>query len=171
MKRAKDIFLLLTLCIVVAFSLNSCHKYKEDSFISWKRPYKRLEGAWKFTGYKINNSDHNHEFDTLLAPKTLLDCEIIFHTYYNLHGWYEIKAADGTTVKALNSSYVVCFYYFENDYADLSITSDTTTFYKGLWKGSKSGYAATKANWKILELHSKYMHLNHDNIDLYFRKE
>ena len=74
MDKLKKIFITATVGLLVLTSLISCHKYPEDPFISLKRPWKRLEGTWKFDSYKINGTEHVHDFDVFLNSISLNDC-------------------------------------------------------------------------------------------------
>src|ERR1700758_2298387 len=79
MDKLKKIFITATVGLFVLTSLISCHKYPEDPFISFRQPIKRLQiGYWQFTSYKINGTEHYHDFDSLFAPATLIDCKIGF---------------------------------------------------------------------------------------------
>lgn len=171
MKKLKKIFLLLALGSLFLPLLNSCHKYPEDPFISLRRPWKRLEGTWKFTSYKINGVEHSHDFDSMLASKTLTDCSITFHPFYNLKGWYSLQDNNGNSIHYIDAN--LGNYVFDDDrkWRNISIAGDTSLFYRTLWKGQQAGFLATASKWKIMELYSKHLHINTNNIDIYFTKK
>lgn len=149
---------------------NSCHKYPEDPFLSLKRPFKRLEGTWKFTSYQINGVEHIHDFDIFLSPKTLAECAISLHSYNKRDGWYEINDLNGGSVPPFASSYEFRHYIIEDNSSTLLIISNATTPYAELWKGTTSG-SALASKWNIRELYGKDLHISFNNIDIYFKKQ
>jgi hypothetical protein len=79
-----------------------CKKYPADPFISFQSPYARLTGSnWHINSYQINGVEHSHDFDSMLTPRTLTDCNMIFGTYSSSgspHGVVDFKYKDGTSI-------------------------------------------------------------------------
>lgn len=156
--------------LLFAIILGSCHKYSEDSFISLRKPGNRLNGTWKFIGYRINGVDHNHDFDSVLAPKTLTDCSIKFIKNNNNSnfGLYKIYDNEGREI-------------LPTDYREYSLVDgqpltihyiDSVIFYNKLWKGNKAGSPGAQTSyWGIRELYNKELHLTFSGIDIYFKKQ
>jgi hypothetical protein len=171
MKKLKKIFLVLALGSLMLPLLNSCHKYPEDPFISLKNPGKRLNGTWKFTGYRINGTDHNHDFDSFLAPFTLTDCKIEFVAQTDkaskyLSGIYHIYNGDGSEIKSGAD------YDLRSDANDITFACDTA-FRGHLLQATITNpqLSVARAIWDIKELYQKSLHIKLNNVDMYLKKQ
>ncbi|MEN9523194.1 MAG: hypothetical protein RL065_1571 [Bacteroidota bacterium] len=52
MKKYQLLFITLIMLAALA-----CHKYKEDDFISLRKPGKRLEGSWHIVAFNVDGAD------------------------------------------------------------------------------------------------------------------
>ena len=169
MDKIKKIFITATIGLLVLISLISCHKYPEDPFISLKRPWKRLEGSWKFDSYKINGTEHVHDFDVFLPSISLNNCHITLRAFYNLKGEYFLKDPNGNIIHF--NDFVYVFDNFKGTYNTLNIEGDTSQFSLKLWGQASPSGMMTTSTWTIRELYGKHLHLNQGTRDIYFTKQ
>jgi hypothetical protein len=147
---------------------NSCHKFKEDPFLSLKSPQKRLRGTWKILSYKINGVDHTHDFDSLLVWTTLTNCSMIFN---NNRGEGSCAIVDEKGLepgKARSYSFQFDNYQHARK-INVSVYLDHFSFF--FWKGVQINAGNAKCTWEITELYSKDMHLSNNGADIYLRKQ
>lgn len=64
------------LTILLMLTAIACTKYKEDSFISLRKPEKRLYGYWKIDSFEVNGDD---SLNNLYSYTNFKDCN--FHFY------------------------------------------------------------------------------------------
>lgn len=187
MKRLFKILLIL----ITLIDFVSCHKYPEDPFISFKQPWKRINGTWMITSYQVYGIEHSHDFDSLLKPKTLTDYGINF-TYWNdaaqNHGSFEFFDKNGNELfnrVTLGLGYNT--FYFDGvksikfDYHNTP--PQDTTFYNLFFYqrisnpynrlfvyGSGEDYGILY-DFTIVELYGKHLHLSRNGIDIYLKKQ
>ena len=172
MKKIGKIMLL----VISLASLVSCHKYPGDPFISFRRPFKRLEGSgsgvpWRFSAYQINGADHSHDFDQLLKPNTLSDC-ILMLTDNEDNQVYWISADNANRL-------VMSDYGISSDnktlFLDADLSAVTTTynnFFVQVFKPTQIDSTHWNIpHWKIVELYGQNLHISNNGIDIYFKKE
>ena len=186
MKKLVLLLLLISTLVLGSFILASCHKYPEDPFISFRRPNKRIEGTWNITKYQVWGIDHSHDFDSILAPKTLTDYCLKFSPFDNAldvaFGTYTFVDKNNNA-RFTSNTWQGDHYRFEDAggisttlYFDYFKGNSDTTFYT-LFFGIKNIFTRSTSNefgsdeWDIVELYEKKFHISKNGIDIYFKKQ
>ena len=166
MDRIKNIFITATIGLFIVTLLNSCHKYPEDPFISFRAPNDRLKHyEWTITSYQINGTEHIHDFDSILSPRTLKDLTLQFaddgykktiYRLYYMDGFRELITDGEVTFSSVNT---------------INLFTIDTLFVEKFWNMPrvKPNAQWTQASWGIRELYKKNCHLRRNNIDIYLK--
>ena len=171
----KILFVLTTLGLCL-----SCHKYPEDPFISFRRPFKRIEGTWNITSYQIWGKEHSHDFESLLNPNTLTNCSISFQSNSNVidEGWWKFLDRNNNILFPLNSNinkYQFDVYGKPKTTVDflLDINDIDSTFYNLFFYQQKTFNRTPGRNYgfSIVELYGQNFHISLNGIDIYFKKQ
>ncbi len=175
--------IICTLIGVVLFC-DGCKKYPSDPFISFQSPYARLIGSnWHITSYQINGVEHSHDFDSMLTPRTLTDCNMIFGAYSSSsspHGVVDFKYNDGTSItvdgKSISGSNLFTYTFRDNsstvlDFYNTGVNSRTdSSFYSLFFKTITFPPPRNYSYWSVIELFQGKLHLRDGTTDLYCSK-
>lgn len=166
MSKIKNIFITTIVGLLLLTSLCFCHKFPEDPFISFRSPHDRLTlYEWTITSYQINGTEHIHDFDSILSPRTLKDLTLQFSDYEYKNTVYRLYYMDG--FKELVTDGEVGF----SSVNTIHVSNIDTLFVEKFWNMPKvkPNTQWTSADWGIRELYKKNCHLRRNNIDIYLK--
>ncbi len=147
MRNRKIFFILIGALLAGVF--HSCKKYRDDDTISFKRPVKRIEGAWQIKKYLINYQDssynlypHSSAFGNYYYFK---DVQLIFHVdkmgSSNNYYWIEDGPNNSATSNP-NKITIQGSWQFDSPYEEISIAGSFDFQYR----------VPNNFRWKIIKL-------------------
>jgi hypothetical protein len=176
----KGIKIIFALTLISLFS-ESCQKYSDDSFISFQSTYQRLVGTsdpsafankWQITSYQINGTEHSHDFDSILTPKTLTEYSLQFEELSPGISQAGIEFFDNSgnqLIYNINHELLWQGGYDLNTSGSIHFISLDSCMFDHLFFKTNT-ISSNNTYWSIIELFQNNFHIHSGITDIYFKK-